>query len=145
MYENEKLQWRRGPFGAGSRQGERGGRPSFIMKRAMRRVAVAHRCGDCRRTCPTPRSLESVAELSVPAAGACACHSCQRTAGRPMRDHKRPRKFGGPSVAENIVRCCQMCNVIKSSRPDELFVVFFSFPSNTGAEYRAVIPMAAHR
>jgi hypothetical protein len=57
-----------------------------------------------------------------------------------MRDHKRPRKFGGPSVAENIVRCCQMCNVIKSSRPDELFVVFFSFPSNTGAEYRAADP-----
>jgi hypothetical protein len=27
-----------------------------------------------------------------------------------MRDQKLARKFGGPSVAENIVRRCRMCN-----------------------------------
>ena len=57
------------------------------------------------------------------------------------RDHKLPRKFGGANVADNIVRCCQMCNVIKGSRPYELFVVFFwQFLVEHGAEYRAADP-----
>jgi 5-methylcytosine-specific restriction endonuclease McrA len=59
------------------------------------------------------RSLKSAAELSLPAAVVHACHYCQRTAGRPTRDHKVRRKFGGTNVAENIVRCYQMCNAIK--------------------------------
>jgi len=43
----EKVQWRRGPFGAGSRQGERGGQTSLIVKCAQAKVA------DDRRACPT--------------------------------------------------------------------------------------------
>jgi hypothetical protein len=36
VYENEKMQWRRGPFGAGSRQGESGEQTSsLIVQRAQ--------------------------------------------------------------------------------------------------------------
>jgi hypothetical protein len=52
-----------------------------------------------------------------------------------------PRKFGGTNAAENIVRCCQMCNVIKGSRSYELLVVFYlQFLVQHGAECRAADP-----
>jgi hypothetical protein len=70
-----------------------------------------------------------------------ACHYCRRTDGRPTRDHKVPKIFGGKGLVGNIVRCCRMCNSIKATRPYEWFVVFFGqFLEVHGEEYLAANP-----
>jgi 5-methylcytosine-specific restriction endonuclease McrA len=70
-----------------------------------------------------------------------ACHYCQRTDGLPTRDHKIPRMYGGKGLVGNIVLCCQMCNMIKSARPYQLFVLLFGeFLETHRDEYRAANP-----
>jgi 5-methylcytosine-specific restriction endonuclease McrA len=92
------------------------------------------------------RTTDEVADSSgVALCGAAvetyACHYCERTEGVQTRDHKLPRMFGGAGLPGNIVRCCQMCNIIKGSRPYNLFVVFFGqFLEVHGEEYRTANP-----
>jgi 5-methylcytosine-specific restriction endonuclease McrA len=70
-----------------------------------------------------------------------ACHYCGRANGLRTKDHKIPRIFGGAGLAGNIVRCCLMCNMIKSARPYGLFVVLFrEFLEAHGAEYLSADP-----
>ncbi len=71
-----------------------------------------------------------------------ACHYCGRTNGRPTRDHKVPKVFGGLLLGlENIVPCCQMCNVIKCSRHYGMFVALFGeFLEEHGEQYRGKNP-----
>lgn len=71
-----------------------------------------------------------------------ACHYCGRTDGKRTRDHKLPQVFGGRGLGSaNIVRCCQMCNVIKSARHYGMFVALFGeFLQLHGEEYRATNP-----
>ncbi len=71
-----------------------------------------------------------------------ACHYCGRTNGRPTRDHKVPKVFGGLLLGlENIVPCCQMCNVIKCSRHYGMFVALFGeFLEQYGEQYQAKDP-----
>lgn len=69
------------------------------------------------------------------------CHYCERSDGARTRDHKLPRRFGGTGIAENIVRCCHMCNIIKGVREYTAFVAFFAeFLREHGDEYRAADP-----
>lgn len=51
------------------------------------------------------------------------CHYCH-TADAPLTvDHVIPRALGGPDIAENLVACCQDCNLGKTSiNPDEPLV-----------------------
>lgn len=66
-----------------------------------------------------------------------ACHYCGRTDGRPTKDHKVPKVFGGRLLGpENIVLCCQMCNLIKCARHYGMFVVLFDeFLQEHGEQY----------
>jgi hypothetical protein len=70
------------------------------------------------------------------------CHYCGRPDGAATRDHKVPRSCGGAGRgAENIVLCCKMCNMIKSARDYQLFVLLFGeFLEEHGEEYRAADP-----
>lgn len=71
-----------------------------------------------------------------------ACHYCGRTGGSRTKDHKVPKIYGGGALGtENIVRCCQMCNVIKSARHYGMFVALFGeFLELHGEEYRSANP-----
>ena len=70
-----------------------------------------------------------------------ACHYCGRTNGARTRDHKIPRLYGGKSLVGNVVRCCMMCNMIKSSRPYGFFLPLLNeFLEEHGVEYRAADP-----
>jgi hypothetical protein len=83
----------------------------------------------------------SATTLGSTSAPSYACHYCWRTDGRPTRDHKVPKIFGGKGLVGNIVRCCRMCNSIKATRSYEWFVVFFAqFLEVHGEEYRAANP-----
>lgn len=75
-----------------------------------------------------------------------ACHYCGRTDGKRTRDHKLPKAFGGRGLGiENIVRCCYMCNVIKSARHYGMFVALFAeFLELYGEEYRGLNPDDTH-
>jgi hypothetical protein len=74
-----------------------------------------------------------------------ACHYCGRTDGRPTKDHKVPKVFGGGLLGpENIVLCCQMCNLIKCSRHYGMFVAFFDeFLYEHGEQYYKKNPDAS--
>jgi hypothetical protein len=67
---------------------------------------------------PNRRPLRQARKVNVSErpGGEYASHYCECTGSR-TRDHKIPRVFGGTDIAENIVWCCQMCNIIKGTRP----------------------------
>ncbi len=71
-----------------------------------------------------------------------ACHYCGRTDGKPTKDHKVPKAFGGRTLGRaNLVPCCYMCNVIKSARHYGMFVALFSeFLEQHGEQYRRKKP-----
>ena len=51
------------------------------------------------------------------------CHYCHTADSTLTVDHVIPRALGGPDIAENLVACCQDCNIGKSSiNPDEPLV-----------------------
>lgn len=92
-----------------------------------------------------PRSVKTVHRLALESSCntiSYACHYCGRTNGARTRDHKVPRLFGGGTLGTaNIVRCCQMCNGIKSARHYGTFVSLFGlFLEEHGEEYRAADP-----
>lgn len=70
------------------------------------------------------------------------CHYCGRTEGIRSKDHKVPKVFGGRLLGpDNIVLCCQMCNIIKCARPYGMFVaVFGEFLEEHREQYRGKNP-----
>ena len=115
---------------------------SRVRKRAARKTTQIAGASSAFTPSDVVSAEARVAEGEIAAsAGAYACHYCGRTNGLRTRDHKIPRIFGGAGLARNIVRCCQMCNMIKSARPYGLFVVLFrEFLEAHGAEYQSADP-----